>query len=189
MWFGFHSSYHRINSFKRPTSRSECLVTFVRVSNDWPMLTMLWKWNSPTRPQSSLILGKIAREAWREGGGEGEKGRVPLLSFSRHTPRAIQQSGLETRQGMATLPPVIITLPSFLLILSTESAHTMCKLLFFAFFCHFGFANRFTRSLWKGTGTLKSDMRLTWLPRPEVSEIPWHFLDKCKISLTNSELS
>ena len=139
-----------------------------------------------TSSQSSLNLGKISHEALREEGGKGES--PSTFTFPPY-PACYPEEWTRHETCIATLPPVIITLPSFLLILSTESAHTMCKLLFFAFFCHFGFANRFTRSLWKGTGTLKSDMRLTWLPRPEVSEIPWHFLDKCKISLTNSELS
>ena len=125
---------------------------------DWPMLTIFWKWNSPLLV--SIPLYASAKKRVQRDGKEEAKEKVPLLSLSRHTPHAIQKSGLGTRQGIATLPSVIITLPSFLLILSTESAHTMCKLLFFAFFCHFGFANRFTRSLWKGTGTLKSDMRL-----------------------------
>lgn len=56
------------------------------------------------------------------------------------------------------------TLPSFLLIFSTESAQTIRRLLFWAFFFHFGFAMRFARSLWKGTGTLQiniSDINTT----------------------------
>ena len=187
MWFGFHSSYHRINSFKRPTSRSECLVTFVRVSNDWPMLTMLWKWKSPQLVPTPL-WASVKKRAKRDGKEEA-KGENPSSFIFPPQTACHPEEWTRNETCIGTLPSVIITLPSFLLILSTESAHTMCKLLFFAFFCHFGFANRFTRSLWKGTGTLKSDMRLTWLPRPEVSEIPWHFLDKCKISLTNSELS
>jgi len=150
--FGFHSSYHRIYSSKRPTLRY---------------------FGSGNRPDSSSVLSAPRQNsAGSVTGRRRQRMRVPLLSFSRHEPRPIQKSGLGTRQGIATLPSVIITLPSFLLILSTESAHTMCKLLFFAFFCHFGFASRFTRSLWKGTGTLKSDMRLTWLPRPEVLKFP-----------------
>ena len=175
MLLGFLSSYHRhaAPSFSFWVSRY-----IIRVFNDWITL-----WLVPSPPWAS-VKKRAKRDGKEEAKGESPSSFIFPPQIACHP-----EEWTRNETCIATLPPVIITLPSFLLILSTESAHTMCKLLFFAFFCHFGFANRFTRSLWKGTGTLKSDMRLTWLPRPEVSEIPWHFLDKCKISLTDSELS
>lgn len=129
-------------------SSSNCCVT--PKSSDGFEVYSLFDRRSKTHEECQWKVTQHRADFWKGKSERGDSGEARGNLNSVH-----YRFVCKNKQTDKERKEMEFTLPSFLLIFSTESAHTMRRLLFLAFFFHFGFAMRFARSLWKGTGTLQ----------------------------------